>query len=330
MIAARSRTSAGGSPARIFWGFLVVIADAEVVTSFVHARAGLALYTAILASLIFYATIVTTCRAHELALSLTAAPLIRIVSLSLPLAYVPHVVWYPLVAAPLIAWVAVVVRRLGLSRREVGLQCGNLSAQTLLIGLGLALGPVAFRLLRPVSLDAPSSARALWLPALSLVLSTGLTDEAILRGILQSTARHVLGPWAVVYVALLGTALQIGFGSLAVLCFALGAGLLFGWIVERSGSILGAGLAHGATNVIWLLVMPYVARHHPGDAPAVATAIEVTGLLLAGAGLALLFRRTSGGQLPVSENAAPRLPLPGAGPGKGVAGHEGRGPGSPC
>lgn len=306
----RPRPSTAADPARIFWGLLLVIGDAEIVTSFVHPRAGLALYAALLAGLLLYSAAAPEGGPQQLALALTVAPLIRIVSLSLPLAYVPRVAWYPIAAAPTVAWLVTTMRRLGLSRQMVGLECPDPRVEVLLVGLGLALGPIASRLLSPVALAPPVGLRALWLSAPGLLLSTGLIDEAVFRGVLQFSAGRVLGRWAVVYVALLSTALEIGLGSTPALWLALGAYLLFGWSVQRSGSILGVGLAHGVANAIWLLIMPYVARHHPAQASAVGTALEATGLLLAGAGIGLLLVRGASGQRPRCQTAVCRPPSP--------------------
>jgi hypothetical protein len=36
--------------------------------------------------------------------------------------------------------------------------------------------------------------------------------------------------------------------------------LLFGWVAEATWSLLGVTLAHGLTNIVLFLVMPFLAR----------------------------------------------------------------------
>jgi membrane protease YdiL (CAAX protease family) len=35
-------------------------------------------------------------------------------------------------------------------------------------------------------------------------------------------------------------------------------GLFFGWVVQRTRSLLGVTLSHGLTNIVLFLVMPYL------------------------------------------------------------------------
>jgi DNA-binding XRE family transcriptional regulator len=132
-----------------------------------------------------------------------------------------------------------------------------------LAGLGLGLGAIEFSILQPNPLVGALSWQTLWLPALSLLIFTGLTEELIFRGLLQPLARDALGRPALVYVALLFAVLHVGYLSLGDVAFVFAVGLLFAAIVQWSGSILGVTLAHGLTNIMLLLVLPYLAQQ-PG------------------------------------------------------------------
>jgi len=58
---------------------------------------------------------------------------------------------------------------------------------------------------------------------------------------MQRSAEEALGGWGWVYVALVSSALYIDYHgfSFAQLSFVLLVGLLFGWVVKRTGSLLG-------------------------------------------------------------------------------------------
>jgi membrane protease YdiL (CAAX protease family) len=196
-----------------------------------------------------------------LALALTLAPLIRLLSLSLPLIRFPQAAWYPIVAVPLLIAAWIVIRLLGVSRQDLGLRFGNLPLQLMLVGGGLGLGATEYAILRPAPLVSDYSWRSIVLPALSLVIFTGFTEEFIFRGLLQTVSLPVLGRWALLYVALLFAVLHIGYLSVTDVVFVFAVGMLFGEIVRRGGSILGVTLAHGLTNVTLFLIMPYITAH---------------------------------------------------------------------
>ncbi len=128
------------------------------------------------------------------------------------------------------------------------------------IGLsGLAFGALEYVILRPQAL-APALAWAnVWWPALVLLVCTGLLEEMIFRGLLQRTAETVLPRWGLVYVALLFAVLHIGYRSLVDVLFVLVVGLFFGRIVQRTRSLVGVTLAHGLTNIMLFLIMPFLA-----------------------------------------------------------------------
>ena len=56
---------------------------------------------------------------NRLALTLTLVPLTRLVSLAMPLANVPQLVWYPIVTVPLLIAAWIIIRQLRVSRMRL-------------------------------------------------------------------------------------------------------------------------------------------------------------------------------------------------------------------
>jgi membrane protease YdiL (CAAX protease family) len=245
----------------LLWGVLLFIAVAEIVTAVVQPHVGMTLHALLLVGLTLYGASGQLSEGRRLALALTLAPLIRLLSLSLPLTRFPQATWYPIVAIPLLIAAWIVIRLLGVSRHELGLRVGNLPLQLMLVGGGLGLGAAEYAILRPAPLVADYTWSAVVLPALSLVIFTGFTEELIFRGLLQTVAAPALIRSTIVYVGLLFAALHIGYLSVVDVVFVFAVGVLFGEIVRRGGSILGVTLAHGLTNVTLFLIMPYVATN---------------------------------------------------------------------
>ncbi len=246
-------------PALAALGILSGIALAELMATLVDPRLGLGLHCLILVLLLVEVALAEAGALQDLFLALTLVPLIRILSLSLPLAHVPILYWYPIIGVPLLAAVWVAARSLGYSWRALGLTLRGWPLQ-LAVGLsGLALGVVEYAILRPPPLTpAPAWAHA-WLPALILLVCTGLLEEMVFRGLLQYAAAEALGRWGMPYVALLFAVMHTGYRSPLNAAFVLAVGLFFGAVVQRTRSLLGVAMAHGLTNIVLFLVMPLVA-----------------------------------------------------------------------
>lgn len=256
-------------PRRIFWSCLLLITLAELVTAVLQPYAGLLLHALTMLALLAYAAFAPTAGARHLALALVLAPLIRLLSLSLPLLSFPQLVWYPLVSVPLLLTAWLMMRHIGIGSRALGLRGGRWYEQLGIACIGLGLGAIEYAILEPHVLVSGLSLSALWWPALSLLIFTGFTEELIFRGLLQPLAIETLGRPALIFVSLLFAVLHVGYLSLSDVVFVFAVGLLFAYIVRWSGSIVGVTLAHGLTNMLLLLVLPYTAQHpdHPVAAP---------------------------------------------------------------
>jgi membrane protease YdiL (CAAX protease family) len=247
-----------GTTALMAMGYLTGVAMAETVITFASPQAGLVAHALLLLALLLHSALAATTEERNLWASLAFAPLIRILSLSLPLAELPILSWYLITSVPLFAAAFVASRALGYSWRDLGLHLRGWPLQ-LAIGLtGLVFGAVEYFILRPEPLAEGLELVYLWRPALILMVSTGLLEEMIFRGLMQRAAVGVLAGSGVVYVALMFAVLHIGYRSLLDVVFVLAVGLFFGWVVQRTRSLLGVTLSHGLTNIGLFLIMPYL------------------------------------------------------------------------
>lgn len=240
--------------------YLAAIALAELLTTYADARLGLALDCLLLLSLYFHSARAGGRGERAFLVSLAFAPLIRVLSLSLPLVHFPVLYWYLITSVPLFVSVLVAAKVLSYTWQELGLHLRGWPLQVVIGFSGVAFGAVEYYILRPDPLIPALEWGYVWWPALILLLSTGLLEEMIFRGLLQRAASEALGRWGVFYVAVLFCVLHIGYRSLIDVLFVLGVGLFLGLVVQRTGSLLGASLSHGLTNVVLFLVMPFTRR----------------------------------------------------------------------
>jgi LysM repeat protein/membrane protease YdiL (CAAX protease family) len=230
----------------------------------------------VLTALLVHASLVANRPEFKLLLALSLAPLIRILSLSMPLEDIDLVYWYGIVAFPVLIGALVVARTLSLKRRELGFSLGSIPFQLLIGSTGVAFGLIEYFILDPEPLIDEFSWGAFWVPAIVLLIGTGFTEELVFRGVMQSAAGPSLGKVTILYVTAIFAILHIGYQSALDVAFVFAVGLFFAWVVARTRSILGVTISHGITNIGLYLVVPFlgfVAATTPavqGEPPAVA------------------------------------------------------------
>jgi uncharacterized protein len=265
---------------RAIWVYLAAITVAELLTFVVNPYAGQLVHALLLVALLLHGALGRGESQRKLALGLTLAPLTRLLSLSLPLLSLPQIAWYPVVAAPLLLGVWVITRQLQLPRASLGLRPTNMVLELMLAAGGLGLGLIEYLILKPQPVFSTFTWETFGLALLIFTLATGLPEELIFRGVLQTTSIPVLGKHALLYVALLFAVLHIGYLSLLDIVFVFVVGLLFGYVARWSGSIFGLILAHGLTNTTLFFILPYLHLHPSPLSTLIETWVIGIGLAL--------------------------------------------------
>jgi len=242
----------------VFILYLTLIASAEIITSFIDPGYGLLLHATILVSLLALSALWHGANpASSLYLSLSLAPLIRILSLSLPLMYFPRYAWYTVASIPVLAAALTAIRVQGLGLRDVGLTFSKPIVQACIALTGVPFGVVEYFILKPEPLASNLPMPEYSLLAIALVFSTGFVEELVFRGVLQRSAVEALGEKAgVLGVTAVFATMHVGWLNALDVLFVFAIGLLFAVLTLKTGSIVGVSLSHGLTNVILFLAMP--------------------------------------------------------------------------
>ena len=241
-------------------GALAALALAEVVTALGDARYGVAGHTALLALFLAAGVLGHDERRQALFLCMTAGPLIRIVSLGMPLAGFPPPYWYLLSSIPLFLSAFIVIRLLDISPRSLGLRLPArrvLPVELAVWASSLGLGWVEWLILAPPPIVDGSS--VVWIVAAGLILlvCTGLLEELLFRGLIQHVSEGLFGPNAsLLFTAALFGVLHTGHRSFVDILFVTAVAVYFGLVVRYTKSLLGVTLAHGTTNFLLFVVLP--------------------------------------------------------------------------
>lgn len=192
---------------------------------------------------------------------LALAPLVRILSFSLPSTRLAPLVWPLTISILLLAAGVTTMLVLNLSLREVGLgplRVRDLAVQAAVALSGLVLGGIRILIILPEQAWVPNVPLGeAALAGIVIVFVAGLVEEFIFRGIMLPLAGAVLGRLlGLLSVSLLFAALHIPFLSILYLIFSFLVALSFGFIVQKTGSLIGVSVAHGLSYVVVYLGMP--------------------------------------------------------------------------
>ncbi|MBA7633204.1 hypothetical protein ES703_40766 [subsurface metagenome] len=245
---------------RVFIGYILSIVVAEVLTSFVNPGYGLLLHSLILLSLLVVSSL--THGENPVSgfyLSLSLAPLIRIISLSVPLNDFPSYLWYIVVNVPVLVATVAMMRVKGIGFKDAGIKFNMPSEQFVIALTGVSLGFIDYYILKPEALAPGLSFWSLTFLAVGLGLSTGFVEELVFRGLMQKYAIESFGERiGLIGVAAVFASLHIGWLSMPDMVFVFSVGLFYGYIALQTGNIVGVSLSHGITNVVLFLVAPAI------------------------------------------------------------------------
>ena len=245
---------------RSSWIILAITTLAELSLIFANPSWSLVLHIVLIIFIIFVSVSEPEdSPVYRYYISLLLIPLIRILSLALPLAAWSQATWYAAVSIPLFVTMFILTRRFAFTRIDLALGDFNPWHQFAIALVGIPLGLTEYLILTPAPLIPTLTWELAWFPALILMVSTGFLEELLFRGLLQKTSLTLFSPTiSLLFVSTLFAVLHIGYASLADVAFVFSAGLLFGIIVYRTNSLLGVTIAHGLTNIGLFIFWPFV------------------------------------------------------------------------
>lgn len=256
----RSRVNIPRSEIALAIIYMLLLVAAEVSVAYYNLQVGLILETLILFALLVNSSIHVSYNFAVLLRSMMALPIIRIIGLSIPLMQIQPLYWFPIISIPLFAAAYTIMRSQGLSLKNVGFVWGNIPVQFLIATSGIFLGTLEYIILQPKPLIGTLDVQNLIAASIILIISTGLAEEVLFRGILQKNSINVFGTfYGLLYMAMLFTILHIGWQSFYDLIFVFGVALFYGVIFYKTKSLVGVTLSHGISNTFLFLIVPFYA-----------------------------------------------------------------------
>ncbi len=270
--------------------YLVFICVAEIVTAYGSIQAGILCHIVILFLLFIHSSLISKkqlsinkaqwlyikhqqkpsgllqslinkkTQLSSLLLLLTLAPLIRILSLVMPLAHFPRIQWFTIISVALYLSIIVLIKQQKLSLSNHGLRIPKREHVPLEIGIVFAaipFGIMEFLILRPEPLLSSFSWEGILMVFLILFLATGLMEELVFRGLLQKKMIELIGSWkGILFITILFAALHIGNLSWLDVLLVFVIGGVYALVVYKTKTIIGVTLSHTTVNIMLFIVCP--------------------------------------------------------------------------
>jgi CAAX amino terminal protease family. len=237
--------------------YLALVACAELLSGY-DAKTGVALHAFILFALLLQSTLEsdTDKKLSQLLMALVLVPLIRLLSLSMPLAYFSRISWFLFISIPVFIASFTCMWLQELSLKDVGLFIParrDIPIEAGVILFAIPAGILEYHILRWPGLSAASFITS----ALIFIICTGFVEELVFRGVIQHNAIRVMSKWGgIMFVTALFTVLQISNRSPLDCLLAFSVGFLYAVVREKTGSLYGISISHGMMNIVLFLVAP--------------------------------------------------------------------------
>jgi membrane protease YdiL (CAAX protease family)/predicted negative regulator of RcsB-dependent stress response len=238
--------------------YAIFLLVAELITYYHLTPWNLFLEVIIIISLVTNSLTTKDLKLSYLLQALILLPLLRIMGLIIPVTEIQPLYWLVIISIPLAVAILILMKNLQINRKDVGITTGKPFYQ-LLIGLsGISLGMVEYLILQPGAIVSGLTTANIILASSVIMLSTGLIEELIFRGIIQKTAESILGNWGgIIFASILFTSFNI-MNSPLNLIFTFLVSLFYGYIYQKTGSILGVSISHGLCNMLVYLYLPFI------------------------------------------------------------------------
>ncbi len=247
------------------WLFIAAIFLAIAATEWIFTYQnqaygiGLALLLAIgiyiVISMARLSTIVTDC-----AESLALIPLYILFTSSLPWFFIDQQFLLPAVYACILGLCFWHIYQKKHSFFELGFRKDKWLKYILIgIVLGIPVGTIEYLILRPAPSFPTFEVKYLLRDLTYMLFFVGIGEELLFRGLIQRDLTGAFGwKWALVLASLMFAIMHLTWRSAIELVFVFFAGMLLGYLYQRTQSLVAPIVMHGVGNVTLVAIMPYI------------------------------------------------------------------------
>lgn len=193
--------------------------------------------------------------------ALMLLPLLRLVSVSMPVFFDITFYSFIFIYAPLVVPVVIATAYQQLTLEEMGITLRKIWLYlplSFLLGAGLGLGE--YMIIQTDSLIPDISPLSLLKLTVVMVFVVGLVEEIIFRSFLQTRLKKIFGAWeGIIISSMIFGFMHSGYGTYYEILYTFFVGVIIGYMFYKTRSLPLVMLVNGFINVFLFGLIPYLA-----------------------------------------------------------------------
>lgn len=178
---------------------------------------------------------------------------------SLPWFFISQELLIPATYSILLALCLWHIRDSSLTLEEMGFRGSGLKHIVIAVAAGILLGAIEYQILRPPPPTPTFSITYFLQTTLYMLIFVGFVEELLFRGMLMaSLEKHVSQKPALILQSAIFAVLHVTWRLITEIAFVFIAGIIFGLLLKKSGSLIPPAIAHGIGNIVLLSVFPFI------------------------------------------------------------------------
>jgi membrane protease YdiL (CAAX protease family) len=197
---------------------------------------------------------------HWIYQALMLLSLLRLVNISMPIFFEMTLYTFVFVYAPLIIPVYFLIVHQKFTADQIGLRRKNIMIYIpIAIILGLMIAEGEYYLIQPGYLIYDLSLWNILKLSVVMILFVGLVEELIFRSVLQTRLEEFFGMYSgLVMTSMLFGIMHSGYGTVYEMMFTGLAGVVIGYLFQKTRSLPLIALLHGIVNIFLFGLIPHL------------------------------------------------------------------------
>ncbi len=251
------------SPAKIVL-YLSLIFAIELHTIWIAPGSGTFYYGVLFIILLHHYLLDAEDPNRDQLLLLSAIPLMRILSMAMPVGLISPLYRYPMVGIPVFTAIILMVKQTQISWKDLGVRLPEIKRsenfwESLLIALsGIPLGIIGYYFGNPISLVSTGTPAEVITAAIIVLIFIGVLEEIVFRGLLLHTLIRSFGRMGIVLSSAIYLLLFASSGSIGLVVLMGFVSLLYSWHALESRSILAVTVSHSLMLGGMLIFYPLI------------------------------------------------------------------------
>lgn len=244
--------------------YIIAIAAVELQTVWLQPKTGTLYHGLLVMILLHHYLLARDDPDRRKLLLLAVIPLLRLISMAMPVGLISPLYRYPMVGIPVILSIGAVLRETAVPWSQIGLRWPRIRKsdqiwENILIAMtGIPLGLMGFYFADPIPLVTEFHWGEVVAAILVVILYIAILEEVVFRGMLLHVLYNTFGQIGILLATILYTLLFASYHSIEGIILMGFASLLYSWHVMESRSILAATISHTLMIMGMLIIWPII------------------------------------------------------------------------